>query len=319
MNTLIVIHQGAIGDFVLSLSLVQAATARLRPAKVIAVASSPAATLAAGRSVIDERRTPDSVGIHTLFATSGELDRRLQSLLSGAGCVLSVLGSADGPIHARLREHTPGRVISIDPRPSEETLGRRRHITDQWCETAMRSGLEIGDLLPPRIEMQSARAHTDDARKHIVIHPGSGGTAKCWPVERFFAVADRLSAFVISWMLGPVETEADNAASQSIHRRAAASRERVVIEEDLTRAAERIAEADLYLGNDAGMSHVAAAFGIPTIVIYGPTDPAVWRPLGDQVAVVAQPQPGGPIDAVSVDAVFGVLAAQLAQDGRASP
>ena len=53
--------------------------------------------------------------------------------------------------------------------------------------------------------------------------------------------------------------------------------------------------------------------GIPTIAIYGPTDPAVWRPLGNHVSPVATAQPGMPIDAVPATAVIAAVHARLAQ------
>jgi len=45
-----------------------------------------------------------------------------------------------------------------------------------------------------------------------------------------------------------------------------------------------------YLGNDAGMTHLAALFGLPTIVLFGPSNPATWQPVGDQVYVIYEPQ-----------------------------
>ena len=61
----------------------------------------------------------------------------------------------------------------------------------------------------------------------------------------------------------------------------------VVYEEDVGEAASLVAGADVYLGNDAGMTHVAAALGVTTLAVFGPTDPHVWRPLGPRVSVIA--------------------------------
>ena len=53
--------------------------------------------------------------------------------------------------------------------------------------------------------------------------------------------------------------------------------------------AGRLAGAGLYLGNDSGVSHLAAAAGAPTLALFGPTDPAVWSPVGPRVETVASP------------------------------
>jgi heptosyltransferase-3 len=54
------------------------------------------------------------------------------------------------------------------------------------------------------------------------------------------------------------------------------------------------------VGNDSGVSHLAAAVGAPVIVLFGPTEPALWRPCGDAVRVVA----GGTLEDISVEAVL---------------
>jgi ADP-heptose:LPS heptosyltransferase len=82
------------------------------------------------------------------------------------------------------------------------------------------------------------------------------------------------------------------------------ARESLLIEPDLLQVARRMASADLYVGNDAGTTHLAAALGTPTIAIFGPSDPQVWQPLGTHVAVVASPQPGTSITMVSVESVL---------------
>ena len=129
---LVVLHQGAIGDFVLALSVIQAMRASLSADRVTAIASAPSARLAAGRSAVDTSESPEVFGLHRLFSTERLLDDRLASLLGTADCVLSFLGDASGPVHRRLCDAAAGQVVSIDPRPSKETRAKGRHITSQW-------------------------------------------------------------------------------------------------------------------------------------------------------------------------------------------
>ncbi|HPD30283.1 MAG TPA: glycosyltransferase family 9 protein [Phycisphaerae bacterium] len=311
--TLVFLHQGAIGDFVLALSIVQATAARVRAARVVAIASASSAGLAAGRSIINQRLFPDQVGLHTLFGEGAAADRRLRELLADASYILSFLGPPEGPVHNALREATQARVISLDPRPSAETLDQRRHITVQWASDVAGAGFELTELEPPAIRMDLPAESTDDNRSNVIIHPGSGGDAKCWPLDRFMAVADKLQDCRVKWMLGPAECESDAVSVKSLRQRCDGQNEVLLIEEDFVKAVGHIAAADLYLGNDAGMTHVAAAMGIPTVAIYGPTDPAVWRPLGTHVCPVATPQPGMAIDAVPATAVIAAVHARLAQ------
>ena len=80
----------------------------------------------------------------------------------------------------------------------------------------------------------------------------------------------------------------------------------VVCEESVERAASTVARVDAYIGNDAGMTHVAALCGIRTVVLFGPTDPRVWQPVGRRVHVGRFPSAGEPVEAWC-DAVAGLL------------
>ncbi|NLX15057.1 MAG: glycosyltransferase family 9 protein [Phycisphaerales bacterium] len=281
----LVLHQGAIGDFILTLSAVQAVSELLGGADVTVVATAPSARLAAGRSVVRRCLHPDQVGGHTLFQTDGPLDRRLLDLLGQADLVLSFLGGHDEAAHGRLKSYSSGQVVSVDPRPTHETITQRRHITRQWCDAIREEGLDIPDPTPPVIRLDIHRPEKQ-AQPRILIHPGSGGRSKCWPLEYFLALADSIQDAQVSWMLGPVEAERDGQMVDAIRRRSAETGEGLVIEADLFRATEDISTTCLYIGNDSGMTHLAAALGVPTIAIFTATDPAVWAPRGGHVRVI---------------------------------
>jgi ADP-heptose:LPS heptosyltransferase len=67
----------------------------------------------------------------------------------------------------------------------------------------------------------------------------------------------------------------------------------------------RLAPAQAFVGNDSGPGHLAGILGVPTVSIFGPTDPARWRPLGPRVSTVM----GSPIDAIDVEQVYSTLSA----------
>ncbi len=305
---LIILHQGAIGDFVLTLSVVQSVRAYLRADHVTAIASAPSARLAAGRSAVDEWRSPDSMGLHSLFRDDGVLDDRLLAVLRSADAIINFLSDSASPIHRRLVERSHKRVISVDPRPSSETLAARHHITDQWAAAIRSAGLPIGDPTPPVIRIESDRSADSPGRpRRAIIHPGSGSRGKCWPMERFLQLADTLGNLHISWLLGPAETES-NELVRTLAQRTATESESLIISDDLVQAANLIAGADRYIGNDAGMTHVAAALGVPTVAIFCPTDPHVWLPLGKHVKVVATDHPDESMITITVDRVIKALA-----------
>ncbi|MCS7042972.1 MAG: glycosyltransferase family 9 protein [Bryobacteraceae bacterium] len=99
---------------------------------------------------------------------------------------------------------------------------------------------------------------------YAVIHPFSGSPRKNWPLERFRAVAQKLDGRLpVFWCAGPEEELPD-----------------AVRFADLRGLARWLAAAAVYIGNDSGISHLAAACGVPVIALFGPTDPRVWAPRG---------------------------------------
>jgi hypothetical protein len=99
---------------------------------------------------------------------------------------------------------------------------------------------------------------------YAVIHPFSGSPRKNWPLERFRAVAGRLARRMpVYWSAGPEEELAE-----------------AVRFPDLRGLARWLAAAAVYIGNDSGISHLAAACGVPVIALFGPTDARVWAPRG---------------------------------------
>jgi heptosyltransferase-3 len=116
----------------------------------------------------------------------------------------------------------------------------------------------------------------------VAIHPFSGSAKKNWPLERFRELAARLP-WPVEWIAGPGQEF-----------------EGAVHIPDLYELACRLACARLYIGNDSGITHLAAAVGTPVIAIFGETDPAIWVPRGEQVRVIQRQ----PLADLTVEAVL---------------
>ena len=115
-------------------------------------------------------------------------------------------------------------------------------------------------------------------RGFVAVHPGSGSARKNWPLERFIETARVLSADRL-WLLSLGPAEADARADGAIVARDLPPRLLGAV----------LAQAGLYVGNDSGVSHLAAAWGAPTVALFGPTDPAVWTPRGPRVRTLREP------------------------------
>lgn len=110
---------------------------------------------------------------------------------------------------------------------------------------------------------------------YAVIHPFSGSPRKNWPIERFRALARELERSMrVRWCAGPD----DPPLADAVHI------------DDLYQLACWLAGASFYMGNDSGITHLAAAAGTPVLAFFGPTDPAVWAPRGPNVKVERWPE-----------------------------
>jgi ADP-heptose:LPS heptosyltransferase len=135
----------------------------------------------------------------------------------------------------------------------------------------------------------------DGIKPLVAIHPGSGGKRKCWSVARFIACLEHLerNAGVFPVIVtGPADDGAAKAFEDFCGRTGLqAAHARNV---DLMTIAALLAECRLYIGNDSGISHLAAAVNGNVVAVFGPTDPRVWRPAGKGVRVVASGEPCAP-------------------------
>ena len=113
----------------------------------------------------------------------------------------------------------------------------------------------------------------------VLVHPGSGAAAKNWPAERFAALIAALDG-PVRLIVGEADTLAAAAVEQVLGRRLPR-----LEQPPLDVLAARLAGCRAYVGNDSGVSHLAGLCGATCFVLFGPTDPRIWRPLGPRVHV----------------------------------
>lgn len=240
------------------------------------------------------RQSSDGIGLHWLFADADvpPPPRLLQSLRGRR--VLSALGGPETEVHQGIQALQPAELYGFDPRPQP---GSQRHITTQWQTQLEAQGL----LIPKCIHQRPAqrclgvpgalrkrgqrrlRAAAGNA-EFVVIHPGSGGRAKCWPLAGFVDVGRRLrdADLAVCFLIGPVELETWPRSTWS-----ALERDFALLScpspDDLVAV---LAGARAFIGNDAGPSHLAALLGTPTVTVFGPTSANVWRPRGARAAAL---------------------------------
>lgn len=283
-----ILHGGALGDLCLTLRLALQIAGVAPHSRLQLVSRTDPGDLAAGRPAIT-RRSSEGIGLHWLHGEAGEPPPALAARFAGRR-VINALAAPHSPIDARLRRLNPAAAYSFDPRAR---AGDSRHITEQWRGALADAGLAFAAAPVPLTTPDALRAAGRERlaaagcpQPTLVVHPGSGGRAKCWPRPRFIEVlrAVRAAGVGVACVLGPAERERWPAAATAEFRGEA---DALLAEADPTALAGLLAAADAYLGNDAGPTHLAALLGAPLVALYGPTDPSVWGPLGPRVHVLA--------------------------------
>jgi hypothetical protein len=202
-------------------------------------------------------RAIDSTGLDLLGVTAPP--EGLVEALRGFDSIVSWYGSN----RPEFRETVAGLglpFLFLDALPAE---GAGMHATDFFLEQVRLMAARNSNGIP-RIDCTGAREN------YAVIHPFSGSARKNWPLERFRGLAAQLERVMpVRWCAG----EDDPALPGAVSIR------------DLYELACWLAKARLYIGNDSGITHLAAAVGTPVLALFGPTDPNVWAPRGPNVRV----------------------------------
>jgi ADP-heptose:LPS heptosyltransferase len=230
----------------------------------------------------------------------------------GIDAAVAWCADSDGALTRELRARGAAMVVVATARPRP---GQTVHIARSLIESLRPLGVVAASHSePPTIRVSTggerqAREELSalglEGRPFVAIHPGSGSAAKNWPAERFGALADVLrSRFGLPSLIlgGPADEEA-------LTRLRAATSDPcpLLFDRPLQVVAAVVRRARAFLGNDSGLSHLAGLLGVRTLALFGPTDPALWSPLGPCVRVLRSV----PLAALQTDRVLAELAALI--------
>jgi heptosyltransferase III len=301
---ILILRGGALGDFILTLPAIRALRQHW-PLAVIELIGHPGlAEPAVVAGLINRVRSLDASGMAQWFVPCRVWPEQTRKDIASFDLILSYLGDAGGVVQANLRLAGAQRVMVCSP------LVTSGHAADHFLRPVTDLGIStsIGDaplLVWPVVLQEQGRECLKDlglAGDVISLHPGSGGLRKNWPVEKFALLADCVRRSMSAqplFILG----EADAAAARVIPRLAPAVP--VLVNRTLKEVASVLAVCRGYVGNDSGITHLAAALGIPVVALYGPTDASVWGPRGANVAILRGRAPTSEaLAAIEPDAVL---------------
>lgn len=299
----LIMQPGAIGDCILTLPLAAFMKDALRLGGIDLLGHTEYSGILPGRSCIDGVRSLDSMDLHRLYAKPeafelGDPDPLITAFADYAW-IATFLGEPDSHFEQNLIftancSHS-AEVLTLSLKPPKDC---REHIIDfhirqlvSQCGLETPPSVQTGDCLIQATEadIESGRrllteAGFEPGGKLVAIHPGSGGARKCWCLENFLAIAAELASegVQVAFLLGPAESDRlGNAATREKMRRVG----RCLSGWSLAEVLGLLSCADGFVGNDSGITHLAAAMGVRTLAVFGPTNPAVYKPVGPDVTV----------------------------------
>lgn len=274
----LVIRGGALGDFLLTLPAVE--SLRDASSRLEILAYPQFAELARVAGLVHAGRSIEYGPLAGFFARDCAHDPGLRDYFSSFDLVVSYLFDPDGIFAQNLRASGVERMVAGPHKP-----GLGAHAIDQLAGPLTELGLALTDRTPklrlPGFTPQPSL---------VAIHPGSGSRDKNWPAANWKILAGELLARHPALRLAIIGGEADAAALDVLGGLRAEQRAVFLENLPLVELARNLAGAQAYLGHDTGVSHLATALGIPSLLLFGPTDPAVWAPLHHSAQVLRAPE-----------------------------
>lgn len=290
-SRVLVIFPGALGDLICAAPALEALARRHRPAGLELMASAELARFAVGRLAVARGHSIDRREVAMLFGSAPEAPRAARQFFGQFDRIYSFFGSERAGFASSLRAACAGQV-SIHrfrpPGPGHVSSGYLREIGEpgEAARLAIRQMPEDLAAAATALEKRGLAAG-----QFVLLMPGSGSPSKNWPAAKFAELAALLERRC-AILLGPAETAIAPAfAGRGIP---------ILSGLETATVAAIASRAAAFVGNDSGVSHLAAAAGAPGVALFGPTDPERWRPLGS-------------VDAIARSRLEEISAAEVAQ------
>ncbi|HEY3118037.1 MAG TPA: glycosyltransferase family 9 protein [Chloroflexota bacterium] len=269
MGRIVVFRPGALGDTLLTVDALVALRHRFPDAGLELVGHGEGGRLLQAARLVDEATDFDAPGVTGLFRDPPSVPPQWEK----AELVVLWMQEAGGLFQA-FRGAGARMVIAAMPEPEDG------HVADYLVSSLASAGVEplaeTATLQLPGVKVG------DVAAAAALVHPGSGSVRKNWPTDRFAALCRRLAAGGIAFELleGPADREPVNRLVAALGSSVKVSRPSNTLD-----LAEMLVSTRLLIGNDSGVSHLAARLGVPTVAIFGASDPNRWAPRGPRVEV----------------------------------
>lgn len=284
---ILVIRGGAIGDFILTLPAIAALRSTFPDTHLELLGYPALAELARAGNVIDAYRSIEARPLARFFARNATLDPEWSAYFESFNLIISYLYDPDDIFKTNVGRSSKAQFIQGLHRPDET---QAIHATAVFLQPLEKLAIFNADPVP-RLAIAPSRKS-----ERLAVHPGSGSEKKNWPEEKWAALLRSIDRDVL--MVGG-EAEGNRLARLRIS-------ERIETAQSWTLAclAGELAGCAQFIGHDSGITHLAAALGVPVVALWGPSNEQVWRPPAPNTRILRAPNG---LEELSVDEVVAAL------------
>ena len=286
----LLIHQGALGDFILALPVVESLSTKFPEANFTIVANSSNLSLIKSRPYLKRALSKDLACFAPLFSEKPFDVEKVSRILGGTFDRAFIFGQSKLPVLARnVSVLGIRKVYEVCSFPLEK---QRVPVTEFIYSQLFERGLDLPKrkavIAPDPAEKEEGTRYAEELLSIFdaiaLIHPGSGSPRKLWPLKYWKAVLGFLGNYekIVKVVLcGP----ADKEIIKRLKLDGCPGNVRLIRDWSLPGIVGLMERASFFIGNDSGITHLAAAVGIPTTAVFGETDPLVWGPSGENVKI----------------------------------
>jgi heptosyltransferase-2 len=303
---ILVIRGGAIGDFILTLPAIAALRRQFPRAHLEVLGYPHIVQLALAGGLVDRVQSIEARALAGFFARNGTLAPDLADYFSEFDLIVSYLFDPDEIFRTNIALCSPAQFIVGPHRPNEQ---EKIHAAKVYLKPLER--LAVFDADPvPQLQLAPRSSATS---VQVALHPGSGSEKKNWPEDQW---AELLQHLIHSTQLNLLLVGGE-AEGERLQRLAAALpplRIKVAQSLPLADLARLLQGCAAFVGHDSGISHLAAALGVPGLILWGETAEEIWRPPHEHVLLLKS---RGGLKGITVGQVTGALS-QILKGNRES-
>jgi len=277
---ILVIRGGAIGDFILTLPAIAALRRQFPQAHLEVLGYPHIARLALAGGLVDRVQPIEARSLAGFFARGGTLEPDWMDYFSEFDLVISYLYDPDEIFKTNVCRCSVGQFLAGPHRPDET---ERVHATQVYLKPLERLAIFDADAIP-RLVLDARRSSLD---KILALHPGSGSEAKNWPELKWADLLQQIMA-TTDWKILLVGGEAEGERLRRLAAGLPAARQAVAQALPLPELAERLRACAAFAGHDSGITHLAAAVGLPCLVLWASTLEEIWRPRGERLIILKE-------------------------------